>query len=369
MYRNCIFCSAGLGSNDSIERFPVSRSMAFDGEKGRLWAVCGTCARWNLAPIAERWEAVEDAERLFRDTRMRVQSENVGLAKLADGTRLIRVGAALPVELAAWRYGREMRRRRLRAGVGQALGFAGAGAMVAGTILAAPLVLLALPMQAVGTFYSEIDKHRRADRVAHRIPAQDSPTGQAVYLRWRDLRLVRTGVGEGGELELRVIQGRGMWAGSSPVVLTGGTAAAVMGKALAQINGSGARKLWLDWAMDRVTRAGGAEIFLRQTFAAGFGLEVPGLEYGELFPTFAPSPRKVAAQMREQRVLPSRSLWRTDRGAALALEMALNHETERRALEGELAALEAMWRQAEEIASIADALPDLPAPEPPRIAG
>jgi hypothetical protein len=40
MYRNCIFCSAALGSNDAIERFPVGRSLAFDGEKGRLWAVC-----------------------------------------------------------------------------------------------------------------------------------------------------------------------------------------------------------------------------------------------------------------------------------------------------------------------------------------
>jgi hypothetical protein len=37
--------------------------------------------------------------------------------------------------------------------------------------------------------------------------------------------------------------------------------------------------------------------------------------------------------------------------------MALNEESERRALEGELATLEAAWREAEEIAAIADALP------------
>ncbi|HEX5870207.1 MAG TPA: hypothetical protein VFY65_07325, partial [Longimicrobium sp.] len=90
MYRNCIFCSSALGSNDSIERFPVGKSLAFDAEKGRLWAVCDRCARWNLAPIEERWEAIEDAERLFRDTRLRAQRENIGLAKLRDGTRLIR---------------------------------------------------------------------------------------------------------------------------------------------------------------------------------------------------------------------------------------------------------------------------------------
>jgi hypothetical protein len=40
----------------------------------------------------------------------------------------------------------------------------------------------------------------------------------------------------------------------------------------------------------------------------------------------------------------------------LALEMAAHEETERRALEGELEELEAAWREADEIASIADAL-------------
>ncbi|HLM69260.1 MAG TPA: hypothetical protein VK358_17100, partial [Longimicrobium sp.] len=52
---------------------------------------------------------------------------------------------------------------------------------------------------------------------------------------------------------------------------------------------------------------------------------------------------------------------------ALALEMALHEETERRAMDGELAALREMWRQAEEIAAIADALPVVPAPDPPRL--
>jgi len=40
----------------------------------------------------------------------------------------------------------------------------------------------------------------------------------------------------------------------------------------------------------------------------------------------------------------------------LALEMAANEDTERRALEGQLAELEAAWRDAEEIAAIADTL-------------
>src|ERR1700741_1475905 len=112
MYRTCIYCSADLGANDALEAFPVGRSVAFDGWKGRLWALCPRCGRWNLALLEERWEVLETAERLFVDSRLRVQSENVGLAKLRDGTRLIRVGQALPGERAAWRYGDQLVRRR-----------------------------------------------------------------------------------------------------------------------------------------------------------------------------------------------------------------------------------------------------------------
>ncbi len=38
----------------------------------------------------------------------------------------------------------------------------------------------------------------------------------------------------------------------------------------------------------------------------------------------------------------------------LALEMSVHEETERRALEGELAVLESAWRDAEQIAAICD---------------
>jgi hypothetical protein len=48
------------------------------------------------------------------------------------------------------------------------------------------------------------------------------------------------------------------------------------------------------------------------------------------------------------------------RAITLALEMSAHEDIERRAMEGELAMLEATWREAEEIASIAD---DLLVPE------
>jgi hypothetical protein len=49
-------------------------------------------------------------------------------------------------------------------------------------------------------------------------------------------------------------------------------------------------------------------------------------------------------------------LFSLPREERLALEMALHEEAERRAMQGELTELEAAWRNAEEIAGIADSL-------------
>jgi hypothetical protein len=59
VYRTCLFCSSDLGANEAIEKFPVGRRLAFDPARGRLWVVCRACDRWNLTPLEERWEAIE----------------------------------------------------------------------------------------------------------------------------------------------------------------------------------------------------------------------------------------------------------------------------------------------------------------------
>ena len=114
MYSTCLFCNNPLGANESVEAFPVGKRLAFDQAKGRLWVVCPKCERWNLTPLEERWEAIEQTEKLYRDTRRRVATENVGLAKLRDGTTLVRIGEPLRPEFAAWRYGDQFGRRRNR---------------------------------------------------------------------------------------------------------------------------------------------------------------------------------------------------------------------------------------------------------------
>ena len=149
MYATCLFCNKPLGANEALETFPVGKRLAFDAAKGRLWVVCPHCERWNLSPLEERWEAIESAERQFRDTRRRVSTDNIGLAKLRDGTTLVRIGQPLRPEFAAWRYGDQFGRRRRQAlalsgitvvtaaalyGLGPLLGVAIGGIAMAGNL-------------------------------------------------------------------------------------------------------------------------------------------------------------------------------------------------------------------------------------------
>jgi hypothetical protein len=323
MYRSCIFCSAPLGANDAIERFPVGRSLAFDAEKGRLWAVCDRCTRWNLAPIEERWEANEEAERLFRDARLRVQSENVGLAKLPDGTRLIRVGKALPGELAAWRYGSQFLNRRRELVVLEAVG----------ALLFVPTGVLQWAVDAARFGW----KDRRRMR-EHRVPASLSPTGRPLVLPLGAVQDGHLDRGEDGALLFRVrLHDPVRW--DACAEFRDDAARSVLARALPKLNRDGASKGEVKAAVEVLAEAPSAEAYIR-TIARNRGM--------------LGGPRAQGTK----KLTPT---------GLRALEMALHEEQERRAMDGELAALEAMWRQAEEIAAIADALPDLPAPEPPRL--
>src|SRR5574339_465950 len=105
MYSACLYCQGYLGRNELLSRFPVGKRLAFDSNKGRLWVICRSCA-WNLSPLEERWETIDECERKFRRTHIRVSTENIGLVELREGVSLIRIGKPLFPEFAAWRYGR-----------------------------------------------------------------------------------------------------------------------------------------------------------------------------------------------------------------------------------------------------------------------
>lgn len=337
MYRSCIFCSAQLGANEALEDFPVGRRIAFDGVRGRLWAVCEKCGRWNLAPIHERWEPVEEAEKLFRDARLRAQSENIGLAKLPDGTRLIRVGAALQGELAAWRYGDQLVRRRRQFLIVS-------GGLTAGALVMAGGISLALASVGTFSFFGNIPyivRHFRERRVFHSIPGELSPTGKPLPLRHWHLNMARLAPAEDGTLSLQVpnvkykdppIGGVGRYRlDPSPLVLPDAEARRVLSRGTVHLNSKGASQRTVSDALALLVAAGSAEGYLHRIAAD-------------------------ARPLRGERRPRDRDLKPLDGTPLLALEMALHEEAERRALEGELAILEAAWRDAEEIAGIADRL-------------
>ncbi|HEU0012954.1 MAG TPA: hypothetical protein VFQ45_04685 [Longimicrobium sp.] len=340
MYRHCIFCSAPLGANDVVEHFPVGRSLAFDAARGRLWAVCPRCARWNLAPIQERWEAIEAAERLFRDCRLRVQSENVGLARLRDGTRLVRVGGALPGELALWRYAGQLARRRRRA--------LAATALAGGT--AAAVVGIGLVQAAIGlgsVFYAgqwtlAAARRVRGRRAVHAV-ASGEGDGPEALIRRRHLDAARLGLDDAtGELRLSIpdvetrtgqrrVEGLGQVERWEPRThqVAGDEARRLLSRVIVHVNDFGGSRRMIGDSVRILERAGSPGGYVHTLARRGVVLRP---ESGD------------AAGMSTE--------------GALALEMAVHEEQERRAMQGELAALEEMWRQAEAIAAIADRLPD-----------
>ena len=114
MLSQCIYCHVQLPKNQTIEHFSLGRRIAFDPARGRLWAICSSCRLWNLAPIEERWEALEELERLTHDRgRLLSQTDSISLFK-AEDLDVVRVGKARLVEEAWWRYGQELQRRRAR---------------------------------------------------------------------------------------------------------------------------------------------------------------------------------------------------------------------------------------------------------------
>jgi hypothetical protein len=331
MYSTCLFCNSSLGRNEAIEHFPVGRRLAFDAEKGRLWVVCRKCARWNLTPLEERWEAIEEAERLFRDTRLRVSTEHVGLARVKEGLELVRIGRPQRPEFAAWRYGDQFGRRRLKtiAAVG--------GAVVVGGVMLATgsFAVLKAAVPGGGILWqlpNLVNMYRMHRVVVARVPH----AGGELSLKLggiRQVELIRQDVAEGWAMRLPDRVGH--------VVVHGPDAVHLAGKLLARLNHAGAFQRTVQEAVARLETSGGPDAFILRSAKEDRGYaKPPGWTWSE----------------GARSGIPQASLARLASVDRLALEMAANEESERRALEGELAALEAEWREAEEIAGIADNL-------------
>ncbi|MGD8698169.1 MAG: hypothetical protein PVJ43_02695 [Gemmatimonadales bacterium] len=317
MYKTCIYCNRSLGGNESVESFPVGRRLAFDQAKGRLWVVCGECQCWNLTPLEERWEAIEECERYYRDTRVRFSSDNIGLARLREGVDLVRVGKPLRPEFAAWRYGREFLRRRVA-------------------------VEAAIAYDAFVAVYDAIvAAFSGQQRVVARVRAEDGSRLPLTREDLREVRLLASDAPEGWSLSVphRTGVARREWwteyagVGSETAELRGSTALRAAGRLLPKINPYGGNDRQVRTAVEFIEESRSLE----SVFATASGK--PGFRPGPLF--FDRDVTIVKTMRPELR---------------LALEMAAHEETERRAFEGELKELEEAWREAEQIAAIADRL-------------
>ncbi len=329
---SCLFCQGHVGQNEIVEHCPVGHRLAFDASKGRLWVVCPNCGGWNLTPLDDRWEAIEECERLFRKTSVRVCSENIGLAVIYGILELIRIGEPFRQELAIWRYADELKGRRRRAfikvgartadrfgwmtGTG---GLIGAGvALLVGTPAAIGLGLLA------GAGTEELWKELGPDRIERllgRIVAKVRiNTLDFSYVRSRHIPEMRVSeVSNDWRLEIAHSVG---WEGFQAPQATH-----ILGLMLPIANGFGASQSQVVDAVRELERIGSAEGYIQRA-----AQRLKNLGFGNTGVGSYPVPIR------------------------LALEMAAHEETERQALQGQLKWLERRWRDAEEIAEIADNL-------------
>jgi hypothetical protein len=333
MFAACLFCNQPLGSNETFESFPVGRRLAFDASKGRLWVVCPRCERWNLSPLEERWEAIEDAERIYRDTRKRVATDNIGLARLRDGTTIVRIGEPLRPEFAAWRYGDQFGRRRRN----QMIVAGGALAAVSGLFVGGIAAGVGIGGFAgvSGQFIRAIIRGR-PNQVVARVPTDQYGV---VPVRRRHLGESTIGRAPDGSmrLHLRFIHGSADFEGRD--------AERVAALVIPKVNRYGGAKETIRKAVDEIETRGGSEGYLDSLTKVSSTYTRP----------LAPSGSRWR-QGREHGEALKHGLFGLPREYSLALEMALHEEAERRAMHGELAELERAWRDAEEIAGIADSL-------------
>jgi hypothetical protein len=358
VYATCLFCNSALGANEAIEHFPVGRRLAYDAAGGRLWVVCRTCERWNLSPLESRWEAIEETERAFRGTRVRVSSDNIAMARLKDGTELVRIGKPPKLEFAVWRYGDQFGRRLRKsvqvAAIPTTAGLAAAalmssqlfwsGSMAANTLSA--IMGTATFLNLGSSVASGLQTWRTQNKLRAVVHDEDGSPIHLNNVTAREMAFVTGGREFDWKLKVprylvkptgRIARLLGVDAkahyNNECVYLHGDVAVRALANALPHVNSDGAGKRGVRDAFTIVNDVSNVQQLLQRAsrmkpkYRADYHMDDGQAALGGL-----PAPMR------------------------LALEMALHEDDERRAMEGELHELEQRWREADTIARIADGL-------------
>jgi hypothetical protein len=336
MFSACIHCTADLGRNEVVEAFPVGSRLAFDPARGRLWVVCRACDRWNLSPLDERWEAIETLERRFTDSRLRVSTDNVGLARLREGLDVIRIGEPQRPEMAAWRYGDQFGRRRKR----QLLvtgAVVGSAAAIVGGVMAAGVSVFSFAGVYVNSGLWDTLIHGRGGAKVARIRISDGRVVNVLRRHARMTALLHSHAGDPFRLRLESVEGTH--------VLQGAEAMRVASAVLPTVNRFGGSRSQVQEAVGLLEEAGSPMETLARVQRRRGARPEDATWYNGAEPV----------DVRRRSIKPVVGALHTlEPAERLVVEMALHEESERRAMDGELAELEARWREAEEIAAIAD---------------
>jgi len=211
---------------------------------------------------------------------------------------------------------------------------------------AGAVVLHALPLGpaawfAPGIFFASA-QGVMGRRAVIRIPAAQSPTGAELDVRGTHVAgaVVKRGATRGSmtvELPMEGFWsriGKNIRAPSAPVVtLEGDLARRTVERAMPLVNGLGGSRKDVDAAVATLAENGAEGMMDAWYLQAGVRLNVLGVMSSH---RTGGVPAPVAR--------------------ALALEMSLHEESERRALHGELTLLRSAWREAEALAAVADRL-------------
>ena len=307
MFRSCAFCNTPFDGDGGPSGLGVGRRLAFDEWRGRLWVVCPRCSRWNLTPFDDRLERIEAVARAAQSGRIAASTDQVALIRW-ERYDLVRVGKPLRVELSTWRYGERLRnRQRERMKVVVPLTVAAIGLGIAANVAAGGGfgVIVWNVHRAVDWVYLRIVGSRKISLIESPICSR---CGSIMQLRARHVQHARVVPDAHADMGVLLSCPRCHQEGAQ---LTGIEAVQVLRQGLTYLNlVRGGRRRAEDAARE-VDRVGGPDRLVRDI---------------------------------ARRELPLRAL-RPERG--LALEMAVDERAE-------VEELERQWREAEEIADIAD---------------
>lgn len=320
MFDHCLYCDHHFPANGVLEHVPLAGSVAYDPQRGRLWAICGRCGRWNLAPLGERVEALDELERLTHD-RARLLFATANIAMLAVGSfEYVRVGRpAAMAEEAWWRYGRGLMRDRRR--------------------LFRPIVAFGAAALGAASAAAAAFGHNRPVG-----PLESEPTPHEAVLRW----------GRFGELawEGRAICPHcGSVRRSLPFIDSGWLYLRTQEEQV--IIGAPCNRCD-PWTPEKLYRFqdGSADSVLRRSLAYRL---VGGASEGRVLDAvrLIEAAGSGSALLRRLAEVP-RPIGKLDRTSAVALEIAANEHAERRTLRGDAFIAEFRWKQAERLAEIMD---------------